>query len=324
MHQREPARFVGPFLAGALVALITLVLMGIFVRPFSPSANEASVFGCWLGDCNVDVNSYAPYCAMTVTPASINPGDSATLVWGGNLLSPYLTPLSIEVASSDSMTVTPNQTTTYSLFDHAGVYGYVRYWLYTLFGIPTPWPYCSATVTVANSPGAPTCLLSAFPQQIVRGNSSTLYYQIIGTVSSSNIQGVGSAPQSPPTTYSVSPSATTTYSLNVSGPGGNNKCTTEVDIIPPPQGPYLSIQVNPQRVISGGTILLAWQAYNVATCTVTDQTGTAVGSGLANPTPAPSFTLNTNTTYTLTCATMSNQILTQQATVKILPSVQEI
>jgi hypothetical protein len=264
-----------------------------------------------------------PTCTLNTTPVDISPGDSATLSWSSDLLSPYLTPQGSAIAPNGSQEVAPNQTTTYTLYDHAGAYSSFRYWLYTILGLVTPAPYCTATLNVSSSAAAPTCLLSAFPPEIVSGASSTLYYSITGNPSSSNIQNVGPAPADAPVSYSVSPKSTTTYKLSVAGQGGSNVCDTTLTVDPAPVGPYVSLQVSPTRVVRGGTLIMAWNALNVSDCLVQDDQGNVVGRGLSSPIPAPTFVINQPTTYTLECVTLDGRTFSKSASVRFSPTYQE-
>jgi len=212
----------------------------------------------------------------------------------------------------------------YTLYDHAGAYSSFRYWLYTLLGIPTPSSYCTTMLTVSSASAAPTCLLSVFPEEIVRGATSTLYYNISGDPTSANIQGVGPAPTDPPISYAVSPQNTTTYKLSVAGQGGSNKCNATLTVDPAPLGPYLSLQVSPSRVVRGGTVIVSWTGMKVADCLVKDVDGNVIGRGLSNPIPAPTYVVNDQTNYTLECVTLDGTSYTQTASVKLLPVYEEI
>jgi len=316
------------FVALAVLAgLLLLALIGLqprLLKAVTPGGQTASIIGCWLGDCSVDVNTYAPTCTLSATPADISPGDTATLNWNSNILSPYLTPLATTIDQSGSQDVAPNQTTTYTLYDHAGAYNSFRYWLYTILGLTTPESYCITTLTVSSAAAAPSCLLSVFPEEIVNGASSTLYYSISGNTSSSNIQNIGPAPADAPITYSVAPDTTTTYKLSVAGPGGSNTCTTTLTVDPAPVGPYLSLKLSPSYVMRGGTIIMAWSAFHVSDCLLKDGGGNVIGRGLNNPIPAPTFVVTGPTTYTLECVTSDGAMLSKTASVGILKAYQEI
>lgn len=308
---------------GALVlSLFFLALLngGASVQPRDLTA---SIIGCWLGDCNVDVSSYAPGCSISVTPSNVSPGTPVTLAWGSNIISPYLTPDYGKVLATSSVQFSAGNSNTYTLYDHAGAYSWLRYWLYYVLGLSTPVPYCSATLQVSSSPAGPTCLISVFPTTIVAGDPTSLYYSISGTFSSASIQGVGQAPM-PPVTYTVRPNSTTDYKLSVSGPGGNYKCDTTVLVNPAPTTPTLYLEASPLRVQKGKPVIVAWSGKNVSSCALKDSTGATLSTALQNPIPAPTFTVTGPTTFTLTCNPSSGAPISKSVSITMVPWIEEI
>lgn len=318
----------GNFLSAALLAVALLGAFSFGVATLDgpgvqPHTLTASIIGCWLGNCSVNVNEYDPECTISVEPSSASPGTPVTIVWSSDILSPYLTPDFGTVGVSGFREASPNQSTTYTLYDHAGAYGWLRYWLYAILGIPAPKPYCSAVLTVSSSPAAPTCILSAFPSTIVSGDSTSLYYNVAGDFSSANIQGVGPAVM-PPTTYTVSPTQDELYQLSVSGLGGNNKCYAPVNVEPAPTVPTLYLEVSPSRVAKGKPVIVAWSGKNVTSCTLRSSQGQTLATGLQNPIPAPAFTVDEPTTFTLICSPSSGAPISKSVSVLLLPWIEEI
>ena len=75
---------------------------------------------------------------------------------------------------------------------------------------------------------------------------------------------------------------------------------------------------------SGNTTKVNWSATNVQSCTVSGQTGdtwsglqSILGGNVSKP-------ITGETTYTLSCIALDGSTLTKSATVKIIPTFQEI
>jgi peptidoglycan-associated lipoprotein len=83
-------------------------------------------------------------------------------------------------------------------------------------------------------PSAPSATLTATPDTIDKGQSSTLTWQTANATDVS-IDGVGTV--QPSGTQSVSPTATTTYTLNAKGAGGTQAATATVTVNAPPPPP---------------------------------------------------------------------------------------
>jgi peptidoglycan-associated lipoprotein len=82
--------------------------------------------------------------------------------------------------------------------------------------------------------GAPTATLTASPDTIDKGQSSTLTWQT-ANATDVGIDGIGAV--QPSGTQQVSPAATTTYTLTAKGPGGTQTATATVTVnaaAPPP------------------------------------------------------------------------------------------
>lgn len=307
-----------------LIGALFLIALSLRGPSTPPRMMAASVIGCWLGDCNVDVGEYEPACSISVNPSVANPGTPVTLSWSTNMLSPYVTPdLGAVGSGAGTRQIHPLQSTTYTLYDHAGAYGWVRYWLYVILGLSTPTPYCAAMFTASPSPDTPTCELSAFPTSVVSGDPTTLYYTIWGDFTSSQIQGVGQAPM-PPVTYTVRPTQDKLYELSVTNAAGTSKCFAPVQVQPAPSGPTLYLEASPLRVAKGKPVIVAWSGKNVASCALTNSHGQTLSQALTNPVPAPTYAITKPTTFTLTCLTSNNTLLTRSVSVGLTPAVTEI
>lgn len=159
----------------------------------------------------------APTCELTVTPETIFPaeGESAVMEWSTSNADQIVIDQGIgTVASTGSLGVAPNATTTYTL-TATGAGGSVE---------------CQATLAVkVEQEPEPSCTLEATPSEIVLGESSSLTWSTENATSFSIDNGIG-----PQTTsdffYVVSPTATTTYIGVVEGPGGTAQCQTTVGV----------------------------------------------------------------------------------------------
>jgi peptidoglycan-associated lipoprotein len=83
-------------------------------------------------------------------------------------------------------------------------------------------------------PAAPTASLTANPDTIERGQSTTLTWQTSNATDAS-IDGIGAV--QPNGSQQVSPSDSTTYHLTAKGPGGTQEATARVTVTAPPPPP---------------------------------------------------------------------------------------
>lgn len=318
-------------------AAVSFVLAGLlggffFASPegkdvFAQSSRDygATVFGCLFGDCGFDPLNYNPNCTIQASPTTVLAGSVTTLSWSSNIFSPYLVPVNSTVAASGSRVVYPAQTTTYSLQDNAGAYGGLRNFYYNLFGIPSPVPYCAVNVNVSPAPVPPSCTLNANPASITSGQQVTLSYLISGNPSSASISpSVGPVALSPPSSYTVAPTTTTTYTLMVQSANGQSFCQRTVSV-DQPETPTLYLYASPNRVVQGSTTALTWSTQHVNSCSVTNSGGVVVASGVNSPNPAPRVTITAPTAFTLACQGPQGQVVASASvTVGIQPAYEEI
>ena len=86
----------------------------------------------------------------------------------------------------------------------------------------------------------------------------------------------------------------------------------------------LDLRVIPSLVRSGNTTKVNWSAQNVESCTVRGDNGdswTGISSPLGGKTSKP---ITAETAYTLSCLDLDGTTQTRQATVRILPSWEEL
>src|SRR5690349_24708244 len=83
-------------------------------------------------------------------------------------------------------------------------------------------------------PAAPTASLTANPDSVQKGQSTTLSWQTSNATDVS-IEGVGAVQASG--SQQVTPQDSTTYTLNAKGPGGTQTATARVTVTQPPPPP---------------------------------------------------------------------------------------
>ena len=156
---------------------------------------------------------------FTISPSSIIAGvNSATLTWGvSDSVSQSINQGVGAVGTSGSTIVSPNSSKTYTI---------------TAIGLGGN---DSASVNLTVYQPVVAQFLSASPNPIIVGQSSTLTWSVTGSANNPATinQGVGNVLFSSST--SVSPSSTTTYTLAASGPGGSDSDQIQVVVNQIPQ-----------------------------------------------------------------------------------------
>ncbi|MDA0204334.1 MAG: OmpA family protein [Acidobacteria bacterium] len=99
---------------------------------------------------------------------------------------------------------------------------------------PQPPPPPPAPVQ-APAPARPTVTISAEPSSIERGKSATLRWSSSNATSASLNQGIGTVPASG--SREIFPTNTTSYTIEVTGAGGNATASVEVVVRAPPPPP---------------------------------------------------------------------------------------
>jgi peptidoglycan-associated lipoprotein len=93
-------------------------------------------------------------------------------------------------------------------------------------------------------PAAPTATLAANPNVLQFGQPTTLTWQT-QNANEIMIQGLGTLPASG--TRSVTPNASTTYTLTAKGPGGTQEATARVTVNPAPAAKVITPQPQPSE-----------------------------------------------------------------------------
>ena len=94
---------------------------------------------------------------------------------------------------------------------------------------------------------APTATLTASPDTIDKGQSSTLTWQT-GNATDVGIDGIGAV--QPSRTQQVTPAATTTYTLTAKGPGGTQTATATVTVNAPPPPPTTAPSLTEEQLFA--------------------------------------------------------------------------
>ena len=164
----------------------------------------------------------APTVQIVANPTSINPGGSSTLT--------------VTAVNATQVTVTGSDGSSYTLKDSGGTQS-VSPAATTTYTATATGPggnaTAAATVTVTGNP-VPTVTITANPTTVTAGNSSTLtvvatnatQVSIAGSDGSKyNLQATGG-------TQSVTPAATTAYTVTATGNGGTITASASVTVVP--------------------------------------------------------------------------------------------
>jgi len=213
------------------------------------------------------------------SPLTIQPGQQSTLSWSTNGGSQIAISGVGTVTANGSTTVSPQQTTTYTL---------------TVTGANGQSVTAPVTVKVSGGPVPQVVTFVATPQNLGAGQSSKLCWQITGATSISISQGVGSNLNANDC-VTVSPSQTTTYTLTATNASGQIQANAIVNV---GQVQILSFTADPvTSTAAGNPVTLSWSTANATQviligADIQPQTLPVNGSMVVHPI--------TNSTYTLT------------------------
>src|SRR5512146_1454994 len=188
--------------------------------------------------------------AFSVAPTSLTNGQYTTLTWKTtNATSVSITPNinddddGADLPTSGSRTVVPTQTTMYTLTATAP-------------NAVTKTQSVNVTVTM----GKPTISLSASPETVLAGQSSTLQWNATDSTSVEINEGIGRF-TSASGTAQVSPVATTIYTATAKGAGGTATANATVSVTASSQL-AISLTAMPATISAGGTSMLTWNSQN--------------------------------------------------------------
>ena len=241
------------------------------------------------------VNPVPIVVSFSANPASIASGQSSTLAWqtqGADTVS--ISSLG-SVALNGSSSVSPTQTTTYTLtaVNRAGQ------------------TTAAVTVTVGGAPnpqGLPMIVgFAANPTQINLGGSSSLIWQVLNATDVTITGGVGKVSLSGSQT--VSPVVTTTYTLTATNANGQASATATVNVIDTTPK-ILSFTANPTTINKGDSSTLTWSTQNGVSASI-------LGVGPVSLNGSTAVKPAADTTYTLTVTGSTGAQVTSQVTVKV-------
>ncbi len=175
------------------------------------------------------------------------------------------------------------------------------------------------TVTIIAGPGID---FTATPDSVKSGGSVILRWRttnatsVVITAGSTNVHTAGSQSQVNGGSFTVMPTADTTYTLKATGSDVTNEATVTVTIIPPPTVDTFTADPNP--VALGDLVNLTWTTTGATSIVITNNVNSTVYSGQASGTVGVYPTVAT--TYTLT-ATGPGGTATDTEDVTITPTV---
>ncbi len=214
-----------------------------------------------------------PTVSMNANPASIANGSSSILSWTTNNANTCSIDHGIgNVPVNGNITVNPTQTATYTI-TATGTGGAITK---------------AVTVTVVLPPALPTVNITANPQNISPGASSTLTWNSTNATSCSIDQGIGTVAVNG--TITVNPTQTTTYTITTTGQGGSVTASTTVTVVPPPT---VTLNATPAAITKGQSSTLSWTSTDATTCSINQGIGTVATNGSVAVAPAQT------TTYTI-------------------------
>lgn len=189
---------------------------------------------------NATPEAEPPSLSVAVDLETIQLGESTTLSWSSTGAdSCDIEPRVGSVAADGSIALSPTQTTTYTI---------------TATG---PGGTATASITVTVIHPAPSASISADQTSIMTGETALLSWSSAHADSAVIDNGIGAVSVNGSTT--VSPAATTSYTIRVAGPGGT--ATGSVTVNVNNSSPVI-ISAAPITIEQGGSSTLSWTSAN--------------------------------------------------------------
>ena len=230
--------------------------------------------------------------SFTATPAKVSPGQPSTLGWAVTGATSVKVNSGVGSVSGAWVKVTPMMTTSYTLTATNS------------FGAVT----ASTSILVGSPPTISG--FTATPAKVTLGQSSTLSWAVTGSPGMIINPGVGAVTG---TSATVTPSATTLYTLTATNSFGSATATTTATVVPANPPVINSFLANPANVGPGIKTTLLWATSGATSVTIDHGVGTVTGnSATVSPTAA--------TTYTLTATNGAGRV-TATTTVSYIPLV---
>jgi len=236
---------------------------------------------------------------FAASPTSISKGGSSLLSW----TTKGATTVSINngvgsVSASGSATVSPTATTTYTL---------------TATGADGVTSVTAAVTVTVVAPKPIIIRFTAAPTSIAKGGSTILSWATTGATTASISNGVGSVPVNG--SQSVSPTATTTYTLTATAADGVTSVTAAVTVnVLGAKPAIVRFAASQTSIAKGGSTILSWATTGATTATIDNGVGSVPVNGSTTVSPAAT------TTYTLT-ATAADGVTSVTASVTVTVTV---
>jgi hypothetical protein len=179
----------------------------------------------------------------------------------------------------------------------------------------------SAETTVSTStPGLISIqVFQATPASIAPGATSTLQWVVQNATTVTISPGFTSGVNAQSGTETVSPTATTTYTLTASGPAGTTPVTaTAIVTVTTPTAPAPQIvrfDASPLSIAPGQQSTLSWTTNNATSVSITPNIGTQPVNGSVS-----TGALTTTTTFTLTATGASGATVSAPITITVVPA----
>ncbi len=298
------------------------------IRPYAYTLNCTNSTGSLDATVNVNVLPNPPAISLTVNPASILVGNSATISWNvaNNTAGTTCT------ASGDwpgNLSITPTSSGT----RNTGTLSTARTYSYSLSCKNEGGSGAPKTATLAVSlPAPPAVSISVSPISINTGQSATVTWSATNNPSSCTPSGDLTAPITPASggsksTGTLSTARTYTYSLNCTNAGGtSNTATTSLAVGSGTSSspPVVTISAAPASISTGSASTISWSATNSPTsCSAGGTTSTWVSSpGASGSASTGAIAAAGTRTYSITCSNSAGSG-TKSATLTIvaLPTV---
>ncbi|MEX2299321.1 MAG: OmpA family protein [Bryobacterales bacterium] len=228
---------------------------------------------------------------FNVTPSQVEPGASVTISWeveGADTVE--ITELG-PVNPSGTSQVAVTQTTTFTLTARNASREVSE----------------NLTVTVQGS--APRILrFNASPLTINEGQSSVISWETAGA-DQVTIDQIGSVGTSGSAT--VSPAATTAYTITATNAFGSVSSTLSIDVVAPGMPRILNFVASPQEVLPGEQSVLTWEVENATSVSITDLgTVDLAGTSTVTPEETRSYILTASNGQGEVTATVTVTVLT--------------
>ncbi len=227
-----------------------------------------------LGGTTTDTKTITVYHIPTVNifanPNPIIEGATSTLSWNSEYADYcIIEPVIGQVGSNGTISVSPSETTTYTV---------------TAVG-PGGSTQALIIVTVYH---IPTVQITTDHQTIIEGESAILTWSSKHAATCTIEPGIGSVNANG--SISVSPIETTKYTITVAGPGGTATAEANLTVY---HVPTATLLISPNSIIEGETATLSWNTDYAETITIEPGIGNVAANGSLTVTPAET------TTYTI-------------------------